>query len=151
MSLWLEIVQLASKRAYDVIKVLKQIFSTHGIPSTLISDNMPFSSYEFKLFAKEWDFTIVTSGPHYSKSNGFAERGVQIAKNILRKNTDLSIALLEYRTTPLTKINVAPCQLLYSRRIKTKLPISDKLLEPKTLNFNDINEKLKQKREQEVS
>lgn len=39
---WLEIVELKNKTTSEVINKLKIIFSTHGIPKTLIADNMPF-------------------------------------------------------------------------------------------------------------
>ena len=68
-----------------MIMKLKEFFSRNGIPEILISDNKPFNSVLLKEFAKEWDSKIVTSSPRYAQSNGLAERGVQIAKNILRK------------------------------------------------------------------
>jgi len=40
-----EYVQLNSKSADYVIQHLKDIFSRHGIPETLVSDNYPFSSF----------------------------------------------------------------------------------------------------------
>ncbi|KAK9719387.1 hypothetical protein QE152_g22683 [Popillia japonica] len=46
---------------------------------------MLYSSYEFKTFAKEWNFNICTSSPRYPKSNGLAERAVGICKGMLRK------------------------------------------------------------------
>lgn len=62
---------------------------------------MPFNSYQFKSFAKLWNFKIITSSPEYSQSNGLAEKAVHIAKQILRKclsdQNDIEIALLEYK------------------------------------------------------
>ncbi|KAL4153907.1 hypothetical protein QTP88_001740 [Uroleucon formosanum] len=49
---------------------------------------MPFGSKEFYKFAKEWDFKITTSNPHYPKSNGLAERYVGIAKKMLQKSKE---------------------------------------------------------------
>lgn len=144
-SKWLELMPLKGKTARDVVKAFKIAFSCHGIPSIVISDNMPFNSYECKKFAKSWDFQIVTSSPHHSRSNGQAESGVKIAKTILRKNTDMYGALLEYRSTPLPSLNVSPAQLLFSRRLKTKLPIAEKLLNPTIQNENEIANKLKLK------
>ena len=60
---------------------------------------MPFNSYEFKNFASVWEFEIVNSSLHYSKSNGLAEKAVGIAKSILKKcegrGTNVYEALLE--------------------------------------------------------
>ncbi|UYV80706.1 K02A2.6-like, partial [Cordylochernes scorpioides] len=79
------------------------------------------------------DISEMTSSPHYPKSNGLAERAVQIAKNILRKckqsGDDIQIALLNYRNTPREDMG-SPAQRLLSRRTKTILPISKELLRP---------------------
>ncbi|KAG5873777.1 hypothetical protein JTB14_022206 [Gonioctena quinquepunctata] len=62
------------------------------------------------------------------RSNGLAERCVQTAKNMLKKGCDLDVALMEYRNTPLTGLKRTSAELLFSRKLKTKLPIVD---EPK--------------------
>ena len=46
------------------MSVLKELFSEHGIPETLRSDNGPqFANHLFAEFAKEWNFDqeVVTS------------------------------------------------------------------------------------------
>lgn len=133
-SKWIEICTVPSKQASDVINSMKSVFATHGVPKIIISDNMPFNSYLYKQFAKEWDFEIVTSSPRYPRSNGQAERAVQVVKNMLRKcseqNEELPVMLLEYRNTPLSGVGLTPAQLLMSRRTRTKLPMTQKLLHP---------------------
>ncbi|KAJ8895876.1 hypothetical protein PR048_001216 [Dryococelus australis] len=47
---------LHSKQSGRVISVLKSIFYTHGIPKIIITDNMPFNSYECQHFPCELDF-----------------------------------------------------------------------------------------------
>ena len=42
---------------------------------------MPFGSKELYQFSREWEFEIITSSPEYPKSNGLAEKGVQVIKN----------------------------------------------------------------------
>lgn len=139
---WIDLIKLESKTAHEIIQKLKSIFATHGIPKTFISDNMPFNSVEFKQFAKDWDFNIVTSSPRYPKSNGLAERSVGICKNILRKcqedNTDYHKALLEYRNTPLTNLDVSPAELLSNRLLRTSLPVSSNILINKQHNSNKL-------------
>ncbi|XP_029055276.2 uncharacterized protein K02A2.6-like, partial [Osmia bicornis bicornis] len=134
-SKWLEILKLKNKTAGEVILNLKKVFATHGIPKTIICDNQPFSSYELKVFAQQWNFDVVTSSPHYPRSNGQAERAVQVAKKILKKcieeDKELDVALLEYRNTPITGLTVSPAQVLFSRRTRTKVPIHSDLLKPK--------------------
>lgn len=43
-SKWIEIKVLKHKDSNTIIKILKSIFSTHGIPKIIVSDNMPFNS-----------------------------------------------------------------------------------------------------------
>ncbi|UYV81553.1 K02A2.6-like, partial [Cordylochernes scorpioides] len=118
----------------DTIGFLKRNFSIHGIPKVLETDNgRNYASREFNEFSNKWKFNHKTSSPHYPKSNGLAERAVQIAKNILRKckqsGDDIQIALLNYRNTPREDMG-SPAQRLLSRRTKTILPISKELLRP---------------------
>ncbi len=129
-----EVVKLMNKTAKGVIAVLKPIMARHGIPDTLMADNMPFNSYEMRQFAKEWGFKIVTSSPRYPQSNGQSEKFVGIVKSLLRKayheGHDPHLALLEYRNTPVTGMKHSPAQLLMSRRLNDKLPTRASLLEP---------------------
>ena len=51
-----------TSRASAVIRVLCELFATHGIPDTVISDNGPqYANQEFKEFARDWGFVHVTS------------------------------------------------------------------------------------------
>lgn len=137
-SKWIDVCHLKSKTTNEIISHLKQLFSIHGIPKFIISDNMPFGSFEFKEFARNWNFKNITSSPNYPKSNGEAEKAVHIAKQMLKKccdkNEDLSIALLEYRCTPVPSLNATPSELLMSRLLRTKLPVSNLKLTPRVQN-----------------
>ena len=63
---YLEVQTLTTTTSASVIRALKAIFSRHGIPAVLISDNDPqYPSQEMKDFAKEYNFQHVTSSPHY--------------------------------------------------------------------------------------
>lgn len=145
-SKWLEVLPLQSKNSHNIINNLKIIFSTHGVPDELVADNVPYNSFECKVFAREWQFQIVTSSPHYPQSNGLAEKAVAIAKGIMRKAKDLSAGLLEYRTTPIIGVGLSPAQLLMSRNLKGKLPIVEDDLIPKGYNRGIVREKLEHKR-----
>ena len=57
-----------------------------------------------------------------------AERAVGVVKNILRKVRDVNVVLMEYRNTPISGLNLSPANLLFNRRLRTKLPISNKWL-----------------------
>lgn len=68
-----------------------------------------------------------------------AERGVQIAKKMLTKchedKTDVRLALLQYRASPVLGTNFSPSELLMNRNLRTKLLSSSNYLKPK-LNKN---------------
>ncbi|KAK7098352.1 uncharacterized protein [Littorina saxatilis] len=111
-----------------VIRALKQMFSEHGIPSKLISDNGPqFSSDAFVTFAREWAFDHITSSPRYPRSNGMSERHVQTVKDALQKasqaRTDPDLALLCLRTTPLSSSIPSPLEILTGRKARSNMPI----------------------------
>ena len=80
-----EVARLNSKNSEAVIVAMKDMFAHHGIPERLIADNMLFNSLKFKNFASIWEIEVVTSSPHYPKSNGLVERNVQTVKQLLRK------------------------------------------------------------------
>nr|XP_018914208.1 PREDICTED: uncharacterized protein K02A2.6-like [Bemisia tabaci] len=115
-SKWLEIREIKNKKAGDVVRELKNIFRTHGIPAQLVADNQPFNSLEFKTFAKSYNFTTVTSSPHYPQSNGMAESAVKRAKSLLKKTLetkgDIDLAVLEYNSTPIVHLGASPSQML---------------------------------------
>lgn len=113
-----EVVTLTSLTSRAVINVLKCIFTRHGVPDVLMSDNGPqFDSQEFQEFTTEWSFTHKTSSPHYPRSNGLAEIAVKTVKNMIKKcqssRQDIHKALLAYRSTPLQN-GLSPSQTLMS-------------------------------------
>lgn len=125
---------VSSTNLKEIVRNLKFIFSRHGIPSVVITDNgPPFSSKELQVFMKEWDISLYTSSPYFPQSNGLVERTVSIVKNLFNKclesKTDPYIALLQYRNTP-QESGYSPAQLLMSRSLRTKLPVSDETLKP---------------------
>ena len=61
------------------------MFSEHGIPEILCSDNGPqYASEQFADFCTSLDITHETSSPHYLQSNGFAESCVKSVKHVLQ-------------------------------------------------------------------
>lgn len=145
-SKWIELKQIRNKTSSEVIQAWMEIFAQFGIPKTIIADNMPFGSFECKKFAENWDIEIITSSPLYPKSNGMAERAVQVVKNILKKSRsieDTYTQLLEYRNTCVKDMNVTPSQLVFNRLVRTKIPIAESLLEPKIID--EVNRQLQKK------
>ena len=129
-----EVGTLQSKSAAAVIQVLKSIFARQGFPETLIADNVPFAAAAFMKFARDWNFEVITSSPRYPQSNGEAEKYVGILKMLMRKcqedHSDLDLALLRYRNTPIAGTNYSPAQMLYSRRLRDDNPIKKTMLQP---------------------
>lgn len=150
-SRWLEILKLCNKTSESVIEVLKDNFARLGIPQEIVADNMPFGSYGFRKFANEWNFKIITSSPHYVQSNGLAERGVGIAKDMLRKSklteVDVELFLLNYRNTPLTGLQHSPAKLLQCREVRSTILVANDKLKPKVVtNYNEISENKKRQK-----
>ena len=122
--------------------------SRYGICDTLVSDNGPqFISEVFKQFADSWQFNHISSSPYYPKGNGLAEKGVCIAKKLMKKAIDEKqspyISFLEYRNTPLES-GYSPAQLLLGRRMKSFIPITGKALLPQQVDLQKV-QKLKSK------
>lgn len=142
-SKYVEIAQLQNLQSATTIKALKDIFSRFGIPQKIVTDNgTQFSSEEFKLFCKSWEFVHETSSPLYPRSNGLAERNVRTVKLLMVKaeetGEDWQIALLNFRNTPVTAEQYSPAQLLMSRQLNTRLPVYVKNLQPKTANKQTV-------------
>ena len=107
-SRYIEIAKLISTSSNDVIRHLKSIFAHHSIPESVVSDNGPqYSAISFSNFTKEYGFTHTTSNPRYPQVNGAAERAVKTVKELLVKNKDPYLALLDYHST---QTNLIPRQ-----------------------------------------
>ena len=111
-----------------VIAKMKSLFAEQGVPQRVISDNGGhFSSDAFRRFADQWCFDHVISSPHYPQSNGFIERHVQTVKHTLKKvgsRSDVQMALLVLRATPIDSHLPSPAELPYGRRVVSNLPVA---------------------------
>lgn len=129
-SKYIEAFRLNGKTSSVVIRSLNEIFSRHGYPQTLVADNMPYNSREMKQYATQYGINIVTTSPKYSQANGLAEKAVHIVKNLLRKECNLNEGLMEYRNTPISNFPYSPNQMLFSRQIRTRVPVHPRMLVP---------------------
>ena len=86
----------------------------------------PFSSQQFKEFAKGWDFEHITSSPKYPQSNDTTERCIQAIKEAMKKpilgNRDIDMCLLYLRSTPKDHVIPPPGELLFNRKLVSNLP-----------------------------
>lgn len=120
---FIEFEELTETTATSVIKACKQQFARHGIPEVVQSDNGPqFTSAEFRRFSEAWKFTVTSSSPYHSKSNGKAESAVKIAKRLLKRAEDPYLGLLEFRNTPTTEMTTSPVQRLMNRTTRSVIP-----------------------------
>ena len=144
-SKWLDVVIVPSANSANTIQSLRTIFSTHGLPEVIMSDNgAPFVSAEFKEFLSKNEIRHTTT-PYHPKSNGQVERCVQTLKQVLKKSTDSSLQtkiscfLFKYRVTPHVTTGIPPSELLMNRCLRSHLD----LLHP------DFFTQVKGKREQQ--
>ena len=78
-----EVIKLTTTTSQGISIALKSIFSCHGVPKVLVSDNGPqLSSREILEFSSSYSFQHVTSSPRYPQSNSLAERTVKTMKSI---------------------------------------------------------------------
>ena len=148
-----EVIQLRKTTTQSVTNALRSIFSRHGIPETLVSDNGPqYSSEEFRAFASRYGFAHVTSSPRYPQSNGLAERTVKTVKKLLKESSDPHLSLLSYRATPLPWCKLSPAELLMGRRVRTDVPITGSLLTPQwkyIQEFRDLDKEKKRRQKRD--
>lgn len=146
-SRYFEVDALPDTKSSTVIRKLKAHFARMGVPSHFYSDNGPcYTSSLFEEFAKEWNFTHVTSSPLHPISNGLAEKMVGVVKSLFKKakesGRDPLVAILEYRNTPLD-CGFSPNQLLMSRRTRSiQLPMTDEQLKPVTVPSSTVRSKI---------
>ena len=128
--------------------------SRYGIPDKILSDSGPqFANQYFKRFTAQYGIEHKTSSPGYSQSNGYAERAVQAAKNVLytakNSNEDTYLAQVAHRNTPREVILESPAQRLMGRRRKTQLPMSTTLIKPRVINPSTVTKRLNYYRQQD--
>lgn len=132
---WLELVCIKDKTSEAILNCFQNIFTRFGYPQFIIADNLPFLSSRCKKYYKDKDIAITTCSPHYHQSNGMAEKAVSISKQILKKSFDdkydFREGVMEYNNSPIISLDATPAQILQSRILRSELPVSTKVLEPK--------------------
>ena len=98
---------------------MKAVFAELGVPNVIVSDGGPqYTSAEFKDFMEQWQIEHRVSSLRNPQSNGMAERCVQTMKKSLIKTMeegkDKDLALLTYKTIPLSHRLPLPAELLNS-------------------------------------
>ena len=81
----------------QLLKLSNKFFSGHGVPQILMSDNGPqYSSHEFAIFTKQYDFSHLTSSPHFPQWSGRMDstNGEKIIKRQWRFTSSLAMLLI---------------------------------------------------------
>ena len=131
-SKWPEVHIMQSTTTTKTLEVLRQIFSSYGLPEQIVTDNGPqFISEEFAMFAKGNGIKHTRTAPYHPASNGLAERFVQSLKISLKTTASsgrslshrVSSYLLSYRSAPHATTGVAPCTLFLRRCVRTRFDL----------------------------
>ncbi|KAL5481520.1 hypothetical protein EMCRGX_G021699 [Ephydatia muelleri] len=136
-SKWLDVAVVTTPSSQQAIKILRNLFATHGLPEMVVSDNgSAFTSAEFQTFVKRNGIRHVRSAPYHPSSNGQAERVVQTFKEAILKTTgdlDARLArfLFQYRLTPHTTTGLSPAEMLLGRRPRSHLDLLHPDISPK--------------------
>ena len=139
--------------------VLDRIFATHGVPEKMTTDNgPPYFSDNLQTYAKHMGFALTPVTPEDPQSNGFVENFVKSICKVVHtasaegKNPkeELSSFLLQYRATPHATTERTPAELLFGRKIKTKLPRLPSLEKdtPEVAKTREIHDEKKRKQKQ---
>ena len=155
---WINVIPMKNIKATSVISCLRNVFSTHGIPYFLVRDNgSSFSRQEFNEFCKVKGIKHLKIAPYHPSSNGAAERSVQTFKTVLKNIIDgkvvidldstLSRFMLSYHTTPHSTTGISPAELLFNRKLNTRLnfvkPKLSSIINEQQQKFKDFNNRSK--------
>ena len=130
-SRWVEATVTKSTTSETIITWLRHVFSVHGIPASIKSDNGPqFISQQFREFIDEFGIKHIRVTPYWPQANGAVERmnqafmkTVKAAKVDMRNwRKELTTFLMTYRSTPHFTTGVTPAKLLFGRQMRIKLP-----------------------------
>ena len=125
-SKWIEVLSMSSTTAAATVRALRFLFSVHGLPEEIVSDNsLQFVTQEMTDFLKLNGIRQTLSSPHHPASNGEAERALRTFKDAMKipKNGEgstgekLARFLLGYRMTPHTATGCTPAEILMGRTL----------------------------------
>ena len=128
----LEVHPMHAATTRATVKILQNMFATHGIPHVMVTDNgCVFTSVEFGDFMRGNRITHVTSAPYHPATYGLAERAVQTFKGAMKKmETEYSSLeskvdrfLFRYRLTPHATTGEPPAVLFMGRRPRSRLDL----------------------------
>lgn len=152
---FLNVLQLSNKSSEHIIGKLNEYFEVVGFPTIIRADNSPFNSRHFSNWANNYNIQLKFSSPRYPQSNGLAEKGVAIAKNILKRSIEAGSVgsyhhrVLEYNTTPVASLGFTPSELFLGRKLKTRILVSESVLSRMVIPEVEVSKKILEKRERQ--
>ena len=113
-----------------MLRYLRDLFLTEGVPSVVMTNNgPPFNSEEFKHFTREFNFKHQTSSPHFHQLNGFIKAMVKKVKTAYKKTdgspNSQARALLQLCDTLIAKDLPSPAEILHGRPMHKELSCPD--------------------------
>ena len=130
-----------------------------GIPRIVKSDyGAPFNSQNFKEFVTKYGFQHHRVTPFHPQANGTAEAFMKpLVKALKTASTDgfqlrqgLCNFLLNYRSTPHPSTGRSPAEIMFGRKLKTKIPTYRKSENDGEIRKGDTLAKRNQKRNADV-
>ncbi|KAL5474573.1 hypothetical protein EMCRGX_G026540 [Ephydatia muelleri] len=104
-------IRLCGDYKLTAITALRNIFSTHGLPEMLVSDNgSAFTGIEFQTCGKEWYLAYIQGGHPILKTTGDVQ-------------TRLARFLFQYRLTPHSSTGLSPTEMLLGRCPRSHLDL----------------------------
>ena len=130
-SRYFDIAVMEKVTSVKIIACFEKMFATHGIPISITCDNGPqFKSSKFKEYLRVSGIKLHNVTPLWPQANGEVERQNRTLLKRIKiaqaegKNwrSDIYSFLLMYRSTPHSTTGVSPAELLFNRKLRTKLP-----------------------------
>ncbi|XP_046753091.1 uncharacterized protein K02A2.6-like [Diprion similis] len=149
-SKWLDVRPMSDITSKQTILVLKDYFTTWGLPVKLVTDNGPaFTSKEFMEFLVKYGVMHIRTAPYHPASNGAAENSVKtfkkkfkiLVKSGLDKQEALFKFLFYYRATQHSTTGYSPAELQTGRAFRTRLD----LLRPTLRNKVQVSQEAQQR------
>lgn len=133
-SKWVEVQIMNDITTGSTVERLDKFFADFGTCRVLVSDNGPqLTSQEFEMYLKSKGIFHKLSAPYNPSTNGQAERYVQTLKQKLKSlnvgvgdpnlKKKVNEILTQYRITPHPVTGESPSQIVFKRRLRSKLDL----------------------------